>query len=103
MSGRLEQLVKLHQLDPKDPFCAYGIALEHAKAGRPGEALQWLDKTIQIDASYCYAYYQKGKILAETGRDDEARKALAAGLKAAERARDGHAGSEIQTLMDSLN
>ncbi|MCC7203448.1 MAG: hypothetical protein IT441_00080 [Phycisphaeraceae bacterium] len=103
MSGRLEQLIKLHQLDPKDPFCPYGIALEHAKAGQADEALAWLDKTLELDARYCYAYYQKGKILAENGRDGEARKVLDAGLKAAQQARDSHAASEIEGLMDSLN
>ncbi|MCC7409451.1 MAG: hypothetical protein IT442_15410 [Phycisphaeraceae bacterium] len=103
MTGRLEQLIKLHQLDPKDPFCPYGIALEHAKAGRADEALQWLDKTIELDAGYCYAYYQKGKILAERGREGEARGVLEVGLRAAQQAKDGHAASEIEGLMDSLN
>ncbi len=30
MPDRLEQLTKLHEADPSDPFCTYGIALEHA-------------------------------------------------------------------------
>ena len=33
-SDRLAQLMRMLETDPSDAFCLYGIAQEHAKAGR---------------------------------------------------------------------
>jgi tetratricopeptide (TPR) repeat protein len=102
MSDRLAQLTKLHQADPKDPFCTYGLALEHLKAGAHEEALQWLDATIALDANYCYAYFQKGKVLAELGQVEAAHAVLHAGLNAAKSCGDAKAHDEIGALLESL-
>jgi tetratricopeptide (TPR) repeat protein len=102
MSDRLAQLTKLHQTDPDDPFCTYGIAMEHAKAGQHDEALEWLDKTLAADKLYCYAYYQKAKTLSELGRADDANDAISAGIEAAKQAGDNHAQQELAELMDAI-
>lgn len=103
MSDRLTQLTKLHQTDPDDPFCTYGIAMEYAKAGQHDQALEWLDKTLAADKLYCYAYYQKAKTLSELGRTDDAHNVLKAGIEAAKQAGDDHAQCEIAELMDTLS
>jgi tetratricopeptide (TPR) repeat protein len=105
MSDRLNQLTRLHQADPADPFCTYGIALEHAKAGRTQEAIAWLDKTLAIDANYCYAYYQKGRLLAEAGREDEARAVLRHGIATGRKhgSPDSiHAAEEMTALLETI-
>jgi tetratricopeptide (TPR) repeat protein len=102
MNQRMAQLEQLHQADPKDPFCTYSIALEHAKEERHDEALAWLDKTLSVDPSYCYAYYHKAKVLTEMGRGDEARSVLQAGMIAALEAHDAHAHSEMTALLQAL-
>lgn len=102
MSERLEKLLKLHAADPEDPFCPYGIAMEHAKAGDHQKALDWLDKTLHIDATYPYAYYQKAKLLGEAGQKDAARSVVAAGIIAARQVGDDHARSELEELGLSL-
>lgn len=99
---RLDQLLKLHAAEPDDPFCTYGIALEHAKAGRADEAIAWLERTLSIDGAYCYAYFQKGRLEAERGDAAAARRTLEAGLDAAARAGDAHASDEIRQLLESL-
>jgi tetratricopeptide (TPR) repeat protein len=99
---RLAQLLKLHEADPADPFCTYGIALEHAKAGRSAEALTWLDKTLALDAAYCYAYFQKGKLLNDLGDAAGARRTVEAGIVAATQCGDAHARDELATLLDSI-
>ncbi len=104
-ADRLAKLEKLHAADPADPFCTYGIALEHAKAGRIDDALAWLDKTVELDPHYCYAYFQKGKLLSTRGApgdDAAARKILEAGITAATEAGDAHAREEIAELLDSI-
>ncbi len=102
MSGRLKKLLEFHAADPKDPFCAYGIALEHAKAKRMEEAIDWLERTIEIDARYSYAYYQMAKLLAEKGDTAAARDVLRTGMAAAQASGDQHARSEMEGLLESL-
>lgn len=102
MSERLPQLQKLYEVDPNDPFLTYGIALEHAKAGDADEALSWLDRTIAIEPRYAYAYFQKGKLLADMDRTAEARTVLQDGIAQAREAGEAHAVEELTGLLESL-
>ncbi len=102
MPARLEQLLQLHQADPKDPFCTYGIAMEYAKQGQLGQAVDWLDKTLAIDARYCYAYYQKARLHAGQGSAAAAREVLGHGMEVAKRIGDDHAYNEMAELLSSL-
>ena len=102
MSERLDLLMRLHEAEPDDPFCTYGIALEHAKAGKRDEAIQWLDKTLELDDGYCYAYYQKARVLSEMNRLDSARAVLRVGMEAATQANDEHAHREMTELLESF-
>ena len=81
MSDRLEQLKKLHDVDPNDPFLTYGIALELSKDDLLEEAVTWLDKTIAIDADYCYAYTRKPKCLARWAKTNSSLKQSNKGSK----------------------
>ncbi|MFW6059186.1 MAG: tetratricopeptide repeat protein [Phycisphaeraceae bacterium] len=105
MTERLAQLEKLYEADPDDPFVPYGIALEHAKTGDHDAALHWLDRTLEIDVDYCYAWYQKGRILDEAGRPDEARAALQQGITQAKQTGTPdslHAAEEMQALLETI-
>ena len=103
MSDRLAQLEKLHAVDPADPFLTYGMALEHYKAERFDDALAWLDRTLALDAHYCYAYYQKAKVLSDIGDDDTAKAVLEAGMASAVEAGDEKARSEMAELLSVLD
>ena len=100
---RLAQLMRLLESDPSDAFCLYGIAQEHAKAGRHEEAVGWYDRTLASDPAYCYAYFHKARSLSELDRIDDACGALRAGVDAARTAKDGHALSEIRAYLDQLS
>lgn len=102
MPTRLEQLLKFHAADPNDAFCAYGIAMEYAKARDAAAAFAWFDKTLAIDADYAYAYYQKAKLLGEAGQTADAAVLIDRGLDAARRTGDAHAASELQSLRESF-
>ena len=102
MSPRLIQLQKLHAADPRDPFLTYGIALEHAKAGAFDDAITWLDNTLLIDPKYCYAYFQKSKMLSEKGEEEAAKAVLREGMAVAQTAGDAHAASEMAQLLESM-
>lgn len=102
MTQRLEQLRKLHDADPADADVVYMIAMEHSKAGDDEQALEWLDKTIALDAHYHYAYFQKGKAFGALGRDSEARDAIQEGLNQANAAGDAKAAGELGELLASM-
>lgn len=102
MPDRLTQLEKLHGADPADPFLTYGIALEHAKTGDAAAAIQWLDKTLALDADYCYAYFQKARLLDESGDLDAARRTIRQGIDAARRCGDDKALGELTELLESM-
>ena len=104
MSDRLEQLLKFHEKDPTDTFTTYGIAMEYVKTQEWDSATAWLDKTLAIDGdyAYAYAYYQKAAALVEAGQEEEAKRAIDAGLTAAERSGDAKAAEELTVLRDGL-
>lgn len=103
MSDRLAQLLKLRDADADDPFVAYGIAMEHAKTGDHDKAIHWLDETINLDRQYCYAWYQKAKMLSAQGDDAAARQVLTEGMDIAREAGDDHARSEMAELLDTFS
>ena len=102
MSDRVNQLQKMYEADPTDPFVPYGIALEYGKAEEFESAIEWLNKTLELDKHYCYAYFQKGKMLSELGEDGDAKKVLELGIKMAVEAGDQHAASEINDLLEMM-
>jgi Flp pilus assembly protein TadD len=101
-SERLRKLQEMLQKQPDDAFLLYGIAMEYKKAGQMKEALAQLDRVIAVDPGYCYAYYQKGLVLEETGDINAARNAYRTGIEMAGQKGDAHARSELQAALDLL-
>jgi len=102
MTERLEQLQKLHDADPNDADLPYMIALEHGKAGDTTTAIQWLDKTIALNAHYHYAYFQKAKMLDEEGEGADALVTLDEGIRLAREANNAKALSELEELRSMM-
>ncbi len=100
--SRIEQLTRMLDADPNDPFLLYGLAQEHAKNGRHETALEFYDRCLAADAGYCYAFYHKARSLEAMGREAEAVATLRAGATAAKRAGDDHALHEITAYLDML-
>lgn len=96
----IDQLSKLLVSSPDDPFLLYGLAIEHAKAGRVDVACEWFDKCLAADPAYCYAYFHKGKTQLEAGRSSDGLATLRAGLVASARHKDLKAMNELQALLD---
>lgn len=103
MSDRLEQLNKLYAVDATDPFITYALAMEHIKAGELDEAMGYLDETIQLDATYAYAYYQKALVFKQQNKLDEARAVISTGIAQAQSTNDAKAVSELNDLLAMLD
>jgi thioredoxin-like negative regulator of GroEL len=99
---RREMLEDFVAQEPDDSFSRYALALELEKEGREQEAVTQLREVISRDSGYEAAYYQLGRLLAQTGFPDEARDVYRRGLVAATAANDQRARSEIQEALDIL-
>jgi tetratricopeptide (TPR) repeat protein len=102
VADRIKQLEAILQSEPGDTFCLYGLAMEHAKAGRHEAAIEWFDRTLAVDPDYCYAYFHKAKSQEELGDLRTAIETLQAGLKRARAKGDGKAAGEIEAYLDEL-
>ncbi|MCB0761927.1 MAG: tetratricopeptide repeat protein [Flavobacteriales bacterium] len=71
MNQRIDQLTKMRNEDPSDPFLTYALALEYKSAGAVEEALNLLLELRKSHPDYLALYYQLGK-LHEAAHDDEA-------------------------------
>jgi tetratricopeptide (TPR) repeat protein len=102
MADRIEQLKKMHEAEPSDTFAPYALAMEYDKAGRPDDALDWIDRTLRIDPDYAYAYFQKAKFLLSAGRTEPAKQALNEAIAAAGRSGDDKAQRESAEMLKTL-
>lgn len=100
--SRLEQLLKLAQLEPNDPMSHYGVGLEYINLQQWDDAARAFDQAIRVDAKYSAAYYHKGRAQINAGREDEARATLLAGIEVAKSAGDWHTQSEMTGLLDTI-
>ena len=101
-SDKLTQLFKLLEREPNDTFLLYGIGMEYKKLGSPDRAIEYFDRTIQNDAGYCYAYYQRGQVCAQTGRVEDAKRSYREGIAAAQRVGDAHAREELEAALELI-
>ena len=101
-SERLTKLLAMLERQPGDPTTLYMVALEHKKAGDFGQALEHLNRTIQFDPGYCYAYFQKGQVFEEQGDTEAAKQAYRDGITAARQKGDNHALGELEGQLQML-
>jgi tetratricopeptide (TPR) repeat protein len=102
LSTRMEQLRRLLERSPDDAFLLYAIALEHKKAGDSREAIEFLDRVVEVDSLYCYAYHQRGLVYESLGDLESARRAYREGIEAATKANDPHARGEIEAALSLI-
>jgi tetratricopeptide (TPR) repeat protein len=95
-------MTRLLEREPNDPFLRYGIAMEHKKAGDHAAAIEWFDKTLEADESYCYAHYHKAQAQEEAGDEEAARATYQAGIAAAKKHNDAKALGELEAALDIL-
>lgn len=100
--SRLESLMRLLEKDPSDAFCLYGVAQEHASAGRLEEAVAWFHRTIAADPTHAYARFHLAKALERAGDLPAAVSALQEGLRVARASGDAKAANELAGYLDEL-
>jgi len=102
MATRREMLEEFVAADPNDSFSRYALALELEKEGRVNEAIAQLQEVMGRDENYVAAYYHLGRMLAKSGKDEEALAIYKRGIDAATKAGDQKTRNEIQEAIDML-
>ncbi len=88
---------------PGDAFARYGLAMECANSGDATAADEHFKALLAAHADYVAGYFQYGQFLAKSGRSDEARSTLNAGVATAQRTGDEHARSEMEAALAELS
>ncbi len=88
---------------PADAFARYGLAMECANSGDAAAADDNFKTLLTSNPEYVAAYFQYGQFLAKSGRTEEARSALSAGVAMAQRTGDEHARSEMEAALADLS
>ena len=101
-SPRLDQLFKMLEKQPQDTFLLYGIGMEYRKLKAAEKAIEYFDRVLGVDSAYCYAYFQKGQVYEQMGRNDQARGSYYQGIAAARKAGDAHAQGELEAALSML-
>jgi predicted Zn-dependent protease len=90
------------ELDPKNSFARYGLAMELAGRGETAAAVCEFDTLLENDPGYTAGYFMAAQTLANAGRTAEAIERLKAGIDSAARSGNTHALSEMQAMLDEL-
>jgi predicted Zn-dependent protease len=99
---KIAGLKEILELDPKNSFARYGLAMELANRGETPEALAEFDTLLLNDPNYTSGYFMAAQTLASAGRVQEARERLKTGIDCATRSGNSHAVSEMQAMVDEL-
>jgi tetratricopeptide (TPR) repeat protein len=102
MATRREMLEEFVAADPNDSFSRYALALELEKEERADDAIAQLQEVMRRDENYVPTYYHLGRMLAKSGKDEEALAIYKRGIDAATKAGDQKTRNEIQEAIDML-
>ena len=100
---KIASLKEILQLDPKNSFARYGLAMELAGNGDTTAALAEFDTLLANDPAYTAGYFMAAQTLATAGRTPEAITRLKSGIDSAARSGNRHAASEMQAMLDELD
>ena len=99
MTERLQKLQKILEIDPKDTFVVYAIAMEYKKANQSQLAIEWFGKVIAIDPGYAVAYHQAGLTYEADVKIPDAIEMYQRGIAAADKKGDHHAADEMRAAL----
>jgi predicted Zn-dependent protease len=100
---KFQGLKEILEMDPKNSFARYGVAMELAARGETEAALQEFTTLLGNDPDYTAAYFMSAQTQATAGRTADAMERLKGGISCAARSGNRHAMSEMQAMLDELD
>jgi len=99
---KIAGLKEILELDPKNSFARYGMAMELATRGDTAAAVAEFDTLLENDPAYTAGYFMAAQTLAKAAQTLAAIERLKAGIMSARRSGNNHALSEMQAMLDEL-
>jgi thioredoxin-like negative regulator of GroEL len=99
---KITGLKEILELDPKNSFARYGLAMELVGRGETEAALAEFGVLLANDPGYSAGYFMAAQTLAAAGRSAEAIERLKDGILCADRSGNRHAVNEMQAMLDEL-
>jgi predicted Zn-dependent protease len=99
---KIAGLKEILDLDPKNSFARYGLAMELASRGETAAALAEFDTLLANDPAYTAGYFMAAQTLSAAGRTEEAITRLKSGIDCATLSGNHHAFNEMQTMLEEL-
>jgi len=99
---KIAGLKEILELDPKNSFARYGLAMELASRGETAASLAEFDMLLANDPGYTVGYFMAAQTLAAAGRTHEAIARLNTGIESARRSGNHHAVTEMQAMLEDL-
>jgi len=96
--SRLQELEKMLDSDPENPFLIYALAREYEQKQATMQALLMYEHLVNDHPSYVPTYYHYSKLLYGAGNRVEALKMLKRGIETGLQEKDLHAVSEMKAL-----
>jgi len=100
--SRINILKSFLEIDPKDSFSRYALALEYMKAGQHDDAAREFETVRTNDPDYVAAYFQLGKLYQQILRVHDAEKIFRTGISVATKLQDEHTRSELEAALEEL-
>jgi predicted Zn-dependent protease len=101
--SRLEIFETMAREQPNDAMIWYGLASEYLKVERWSEAADALRNVVRVNPDYTAAYQMLGTALQNQGQTEEARRAWATGIEAADRTGAWKARQHMESLLAGTN
>lgn len=101
-TSRIDILRQTLKGAPDNAFARYALALELARAGEAGPALEEFEHLMTHQPEYAATYLQAGMLLAREGRRQEASEVFTKGAEVNRRQGNLHALNEIEAALQDL-
>lgn len=102
MASRLDEIKRIIEEMPDDPFPRYGLAMEHKNSGDLSAAHAAFADLQQRHPGYVPQFLMHGQTLIAMREPEQAAEVLRQGIAAAEKARNLHALGELRAALENL-
>lgn len=99
---KIAGLKEILELDPKNSFARYGLAMELARRGETEAALAEFDMLLTNDPGYTAGYFMAAQTLSAAGRTQVAIARLKTGIDCATLSGNHHAVNEMHAMLEEL-
>jgi predicted Zn-dependent protease len=99
---KVAMLSEILQMNPKDAFARYGLAMEYAGRGDFHDAFAQFELLLEANPDYVPGYQMYAQTLVKAGRMEDARTQLNRGIDCALRVDNQHALAEMRQLLEDI-